>query len=152
MSCGNQSTYNRVANAGNLYRLSPYQMLLGILHNLTGQISLPFPLEKSHFITAFYAEQVYNCLIYFFFVYIGICLSIFVNIITVEIWHKQFRKIGDPQKTALMCRGRNRKSFLVIFGKGIESDSDCLFFIILRKDWISRNRSHQSRNPLLAVN
>lgn len=52
LSCGNQSTYNRVANAGNLYRLSPFQMPFGILHNLTGEISLTFPLEKSHFITA----------------------------------------------------------------------------------------------------
>ena len=42
MSCGNQSTYNRVANAGNLHRLSPFQMPFGILHNLTGNISFGF--------------------------------------------------------------------------------------------------------------
>ena len=53
LSCGIQSTYNRVANAGNLYRLSPFQMPFGILHNLTGKISLTFPLEESHFITGY---------------------------------------------------------------------------------------------------
>ena len=52
MSCGNQSTYNRVANAGNLHRLSPFQMPFGILHNLTGKSSLTFSIEKCHFITA----------------------------------------------------------------------------------------------------
>ena len=52
LSCGNQSTYNRVANAGNLHRLSPFQMPFGILHNLTGKSSLTFPIEKCHFITA----------------------------------------------------------------------------------------------------
>ena len=62
MSCGNQSTYNRVANAGNLYRLSPFQMPFGILHNLTGEISLTFPLEKSHFITAF-ERAVWYCML-----------------------------------------------------------------------------------------
>ena len=53
LSCGNQSTYNRVANAGNLHRLSPFQMPFGILHNLTGKSSLTFSIEKCHFITAF---------------------------------------------------------------------------------------------------
>jgi hypothetical protein len=52
LSCGNQSTYNRVANAGNLHRLSPFQMPFGILHNLTGKSSLTFSIEKCHFITA----------------------------------------------------------------------------------------------------
>lgn len=52
MSCGTQSTYNRVANAGNLHRLSPFQMPFGILHNLTGKSSLTFSIEKCHFITA----------------------------------------------------------------------------------------------------
>ena len=52
LSCGNQSTYNRVANAGNLHRLSPFQMPFGILHNLTGKSSLTFSVEKCHFITA----------------------------------------------------------------------------------------------------
>ncbi len=52
LSCGNQSTYNRVANAGNLHRLSPFQMPFGILHNLTGKSSLTFLIEKCHFITA----------------------------------------------------------------------------------------------------
>ena len=52
LSCGNQSTYNRVANAGNLHRLSPFQMPFGILHNLTGKNSLTFSIEKCHFITA----------------------------------------------------------------------------------------------------
>ena len=52
LSCGTQSTYNRVANAGNLHRLSPFQMPFGILHNLTGKSSLAFSIEKSHFITA----------------------------------------------------------------------------------------------------
>ncbi|MDY4037347.1 MAG: hypothetical protein SOZ14_08930, partial [Candidatus Pseudoscilispira sp.] len=47
-----QSTYNRVANAGNLHRLSPFQMPFGILHNLTGKSSLTFSIEKCHFITA----------------------------------------------------------------------------------------------------
>lgn len=51
LSCGNQSTYNRVANAGNLHRLSPFQMPFGILHNLTGKSSLTFSIEKCHFIT-----------------------------------------------------------------------------------------------------
>ena len=53
LSCGTQSTYNRVANAGNLHRLSPFQMPFGILHNLTGKSSLTFSIEKCHFITAF---------------------------------------------------------------------------------------------------
>lgn len=52
LSCGTQSTYNRVANAGNLHRLSPFQMPFGILHNLTGKSSLTFSIEKCHFITA----------------------------------------------------------------------------------------------------
>ena len=52
LSCGNQSTYNRVANAGNLHRLSPFQMPFGILNNLTGKSSLTFSIEKCHFITA----------------------------------------------------------------------------------------------------
>ena len=54
LSCGNQSTYNRVANAGNLHRLSSFQMPFGILHNLSGEFSLTFPLEKCHFITDIY--------------------------------------------------------------------------------------------------
>ena len=54
LSCGTQSTYNRVANAGNLHRLSPFQMPLGILHNLTGKSSLTFSIEKCHFITVIY--------------------------------------------------------------------------------------------------
>ena len=54
LSCGNQSTYNRVANAGNLHRLSPFQMPFGILHNLTGKSSLTFSIEKCHFITDIY--------------------------------------------------------------------------------------------------
>ena len=58
LSCGNQSTYNRVANAGNLHRLSPFQMPFGILHNLTGKSSLTFSIEKCHFITDI-------CIIYF---------------------------------------------------------------------------------------
>ena len=53
LSCGNQSTYNRVANAGNLHRLSPFQMPFGILHNLTGKSSLTFSIEKCHFITGY---------------------------------------------------------------------------------------------------
>ena len=58
LSCGNQSMYNRVANAGNLHRLSPFQMPFGILHNLTGKSSLTFSIEKCHFITDI-------CIIYF---------------------------------------------------------------------------------------
>ena len=59
LSCGNQSTYNRVANAGNLHRLSPFQMPFGILHNLTGKSSLTFSIEKCHFITAIHADSVF---------------------------------------------------------------------------------------------
>ena len=58
LSCGNQSTYNRVANAGNLHRLSPFQMPFGILHNLTGKSSLTFSIEKCHFITAIELDRV----------------------------------------------------------------------------------------------
>ena len=58
LSCGNQSTYNRVANAGNLHRLSPFQMPFGILHNLTGKSSLTFSIEKCHFITAIEQDRV----------------------------------------------------------------------------------------------
>ena len=60
LSCGNQSTYNRVANAGNLHRLSPFQMPFGILHNLTGKSSLTFSIEKCHFITAIQNSYQYN--------------------------------------------------------------------------------------------
>ena len=59
LSCGNQSTYNRVANAGNLHRLSPFQMPFGILHNLTGKSSLTFSIEKCHFITAIRISEEY---------------------------------------------------------------------------------------------
>ena len=59
LSCGNQSTYNRVANAGNLHRLSPFQMPFGILHNLTGKSSLTFSIEKCHFITAIRTSEDY---------------------------------------------------------------------------------------------
>ena len=63
LSCGNQSTYNRVANAGNLHRLSPFQMPFGILHNLTGKSSLTFLIEKCHFITAIRTSEDYpECL------------------------------------------------------------------------------------------
>ena len=61
LSCGNQSTYNRVANAGNLHRLSPFQMPFGILHNLTGKSSLTFSIEKCHFITAIIFPLLHIC-------------------------------------------------------------------------------------------
>ena len=60
LSCGNQSTYNRVANAGNLHRLSPFQMPFGILHNLTGKSSLTFLIEKCHFITELLDKQAFG--------------------------------------------------------------------------------------------
>ena len=60
LSCGTQSTYNRVANAGNLHRLSPFQMPFGILHNLTGKSSLTFSIEKCHFITAMCRGKCYQ--------------------------------------------------------------------------------------------
>ena len=62
LSCGNQSTYNKVANAGNLHRLSPFQMPFGILHNLTGKSSLTFSIEKCHFITAI-ADVLWYCML-----------------------------------------------------------------------------------------
>ena len=55
-------TLNRVANAGNLHRLSPFQMPFGILHNLTGKSSLTFSIEKCHFITAI-ADVIWYCVL-----------------------------------------------------------------------------------------
>ena len=96
MSCGTQSTYNRVANAGNLHLLSPFQMPSGILHSLTGKKSLVFPIEKCHFITAIKQELLY--------VDFTDCVTIrYINLTTGAVTF--LGSIGEWEKQSIVANG-----------------------------------------------